>query len=351
MSDSEVLQHFHDKGNPYGYCYASQAITSVTPTSYNFGSVAVGGSSVAQTFTVSNSGGADLVIGTITLTGTNASEYGKLNDNCSGKTLASSATCTIQAVFSPASTGAKSANLSIPSNAPTLNVPLSGTGTAPNISVSPANKDYGNVIVGSSSSAQTFTVTSTGGTNLVIGTITLTGTNASEFGKLNDNCSGKTLASSATCTIQAVFSPASTGAKSANLYIPSNAPTLNVPLSGTGTAPNISVSPANKDYGNVTVGSSSSAQTFTVTNTGGENLVIGTISLTGTNASEYGKLNDNCSGKTLASSATCTIQAVFSPASTGAKSANLSIPSNAPTVNVALSGTGQGLHLTSQYPR
>ena len=156
---------------------------------------------------------------------------------------------------------------SVGANGQTAPAPSAGV----NLSVSPANKDYGNVIVGSTSSAQTFTVTSTGGVTLVIGTISITGTNASEFGKLNDNCSGQTLASSATCTIQALFSPASTGAKSANLSIPSNAPTVNAALSGTGTGttPDLSVSPANKDYGNVTAGSSSSAQTFTVTSTGG----------------------------------------------------------------------------------
>ena len=345
LSGSEVLQHFNNKGSPYGYCYA-QAIISVTPISYNFGSVAVGSSSVAQTFTVSNSGGAGLVIGTITLAGTNPSEFGMLNDNCSGRTLAPSSTCTIQAIFSPASSAAKSANLSIPSNAPTLDVPLIGAGTVLNISMSPASYDFGGILVGSFSAAETFTVSNSGGAGLVIGTITLTGTNPSEFGKLNDNCSGKTLAPSSTCTIQAIFSPSSSGAKSTNLSIPSNAPMLDVPLIGAGTMPGISMSPASYDFGSIGVGSTSVAQTFTVSNTGGAALVIGTITFTGANASEFGILNDNCSGGTLAASSTCTVQAVFSPASAGAKSANLSIPSNAPTVNVPLIGTG-----TAAIPR
>ena len=105
---------------------------------------------------------------------------------------------------------------------------------------------------------------------------------------------------------------------------------------GTGTAAGISVSPTSYNFGNVVVGSSSGAQTFTVTNTGTANLIIGTITLTGTDPTQFSKQNDNCSGHTIAPSGTCTVQAVFSPTSAGGKSANLSIPSNAPTRECAV---------------
>ena len=306
--------------------------SSASPSSYNFGAIVVGSSSGAQTFTVTNTGTANLVIGTITLTGTDPTQFSKQNDNCSGQTVAPSGTCTVQAVFSPTSAGGMSANLSIPSNAPTVNVPLSGTGTVPGSSVSPSSYNFGAVVVGSSSGAQTFTVTNTGTANLVIGTITLTGTDPGQFSKQNDNCSGQTVAPSGTCTVQAVFSPTSAGGMNANLSIPSNAPTVNVPLSGTGTVPGSGVSPSSYNFGNIVVGSSSGAQTFTVTNTGTANLVIGTITLTGTDPGQFSKQNDNCSGQTVAPSGTCTVQAVFSPTSAGGMNANLSIPSNAPTV-------------------
>jgi hypothetical protein len=310
----------------------------IFPNSYNFGNVHVGSSSTAQTFTISSTGTTDLVIGSIIITGTNASEFSTLNDTCSGQTLAPSGSCTVQVIFSPTSAGAKSANLSVPSNAPTLNVPLSGTGTMPGISASPPNYDFGNVIVGSVQASQTFTITNTGTADLIIGIVTFTGTNAPEFAKPDDNCSSHTLAPSGSCTVRVIFSPTSAGAKSANLTIPSNVPTLNVPLSGTGVVASISVSPESYNFGNVQVGSSSTAQTFTISSTGTADLIIGTITLTGTNASEFSTLNDNCSGQTLAPSGSCTVQVVFSPTSAGVKSANLTIPSNAPTLNVPLSG-------------
>ncbi len=110
-----------------------------------------------------------------------------------------------------------------------------------NISVSPVSYDFGNINVGSSSSAQTFIVSNTGQTNLYIKTITITGSNPTEFRIQNDNCSGKSVYPSSNCTVQAIFSPTSAGSKSANLSIPSNdpdTPTLNVPLSGTGVQTN-----------------------------------------------------------------------------------------------------------------
>ena len=119
--------------------------------------------------------------------------------------------------------------------------------------------------------------------------------------------------------------------------------------------PDISVSPVSFDFGNVNVGSTSAPRTFTISNIGDADLEIGTISITGTDASEFSIQNDNCSGQTIVPSDTCTVDVVFSPASEGAKSADLSIPSNDPDenpVNIALSGTGASLFDTGPgtYP-
>ena len=59
---------------------------SVSPVSYDFGNVTVGNTSTTQSFTVSNNGDADLVVSTISLTGTNATEFTLQNDLCSGQT-------------------------------------------------------------------------------------------------------------------------------------------------------------------------------------------------------------------------------------------------------------------------
>ena len=114
---------------------------------------------------------------------------------------------------------------------------LTGAVAEPDISATPASKDFGSVNVGDSSGFTAFTISNDGTANLVIGSVYLTGANPGEFSFLYEQCSGKTLSPSGTCLIDVVFSPTQAGALSASIAIPSNdpsTPTLEVPLSGTG---------------------------------------------------------------------------------------------------------------------
>jgi hypothetical protein len=106
---------------------------SLSPSSYDFGSVAVGTTSSAVTFTVAVQGA---------LTCSNAAavspfvvmlsntEFVVTNDSCSENAIPIGGTCTFSVVFSPISAGAKYAPLLVgwPSYARTL--PLLGTGIA-----------------------------------------------------------------------------------------------------------------------------------------------------------------------------------------------------------------------------
>lgn len=123
-------------GGSGGYDTLDLAITSepdiaVDRTAIDFGDVAVGGTSAAETVTVSNDGAAGLNIGTIVITGADAGDFALQNDNCSGQSIAVDGSATFQVVFSPSSASAKSATVEIPSNDPDedpVTVDLSGTG-------------------------------------------------------------------------------------------------------------------------------------------------------------------------------------------------------------------------------
>ncbi len=106
--------------------------------------------------------------------------------------------------------------------------------------------------------------------------------------------------------------------------------------------PNLSVSPASHDFELINAGSKSATQTFEITNSGNANLLIGTIALSGTEASEFAIKRDTCSGATVQPAGKCTVQAVFSPTSSGAKTANLSIPSSDPDSPSLIELTGEG---------
>jgi len=125
-----------DVMNAYSLLLATAASPdiNVVPALYNFGSTVIQTSSASTTFTITNKGTADLVMGTISLTGQNFSEFRIPREDCSGKTIGPQLTCTIDILFSPVSTGIRTAFLTLPSNDPdssSLNVSLQGTGAPP----------------------------------------------------------------------------------------------------------------------------------------------------------------------------------------------------------------------------
>lgn len=128
--------------------------------------------------------------------------------------------------------------------------------TVPNIVASPASDNFGNGYVNATSTTRTITITN-GNTasELLIGTVSLSGANQTEFAIAADTCSGQLLEANTTCTIQVTFSPITLGAKSASLSIPSNdpdTPTLSVNLSGTGVNPTLTVNKGGTGGGTVT---------------------------------------------------------------------------------------------------
>lgn len=105
----------------------------VAPTTDSFQQVPAGLTSSPHFYTVTNTGSAQLTLGTLSIAGTNAADFKVANDQCSGKVLASKAFCTFQAVFSPTSQGTKSSSVRIPSNDPSaalVSIPLTGTAAA-----------------------------------------------------------------------------------------------------------------------------------------------------------------------------------------------------------------------------
>ena len=108
---------------------------SVGPSEHDFGEVTIGDESAPQTFTVSNKGELDLIVGDLDINDTLkvSSAFIIQEDNCSNQRITPDDSCTVNIVFAPSSEGEKNANLSLPSNdpdTPTLVVPLKGNGIA-----------------------------------------------------------------------------------------------------------------------------------------------------------------------------------------------------------------------------
>lgn len=110
------------------------------------------------------------------------------------------------------------------------NTPLSEAGE---LAATPAG-DFGSQTVGTTSTTQTLTITSTGDGPATIGTVVTTG----DFAVTGGTCSGSALAPAATCTVIVTFTPTATGARVGSISIPGNAigSPVSVSVTGTGVA-------------------------------------------------------------------------------------------------------------------
>jgi len=219
------------------------------------------------------------------------------------------------------------------------------------ISVSPASYDFGDVLVGESSTPVELTISNSGPLALVISGMTLLDTsNCSLDVNGGANPCGSTtptIAMGANCTVTVTFNPSSAGAPGTSLIINSNdpdEPTLIVSLTGNGVlpAPDISISPPSLEFGDVMIGYSSD-QTVTVSNEGSEDLTIGTIASADSLAEPFALVTDGCSGQTISLGGNCTITLRFSPTSEGVFADTFDIPSDDPDEDplvVNVSGTG-----------
>ncbi|HEY6944842.1 MAG TPA: choice-of-anchor D domain-containing protein, partial [Candidatus Acidoferrum sp.] len=139
------------------------------------------------------------------------------------------------------------------------------------------------------------------------------------------------------------FTPASAGSLTANLQVADNAPGTpqTLVLNGTGSPalPAMTLSPAVPSFPTTTQGTSSPTQTLTVTNSGNAPLTISSVSLGGSNASDFSLIN-NCTAS-VAVASNCTVSLTFNPIAPGLRTADLLISDNVPSSpqTVSLSAT------------
>jgi hypothetical protein len=82
----------------------------------------------------------------------------------------------------------------------------------------------GDGIVVGTASAEAVTVTNSGYTPRVLGTVSLSGAQSSAFSLSGDSCSGHTLTPGSSCSVTVHFSPGSPGTFAAQINVPDNAP-------------------------------------------------------------------------------------------------------------------------------
>jgi len=332
--------------------------------SRNFGNVAVG-EDASLSFTIVNSGTADLTGLGITVDGTDAADFTVTTSP--GAPLAPAGSTTFTVKFAPSSLGAKSAALHIACNdddEASFDITLGGTGflKVPEIAIrqpaatdlvdGTAKKNFGTVTVGTYSTL-TFTILNQGTADLTGITATLDGTNAGDFSVTTSPASSVAAGGSTTFTVK--FTPTGYGTENAAIHIASNDPDespFDIALTGYAYQPRPEISiqqPAGselidaktkKSFGTVQVGKAGTPKKFIIKNVGTSVLSGFAITIDGANAKDF--IWTNPASKTLIPGATTSFKVTFKPKKAGSRKAAIHIKStdaNENPFDITLTGT------------
>ncbi len=351
-------------------CAFNLSVTPATSCALAFGSQLFHIASAAQLFTLTNNTGStlSLTIPLPAITGTNAADFAAAAAASGGTpacttSLAAGASCAIGVTFTPSTSGtAETASLPVTYTynngtstpaAGTQTVALSGTGTSPTVVLSPTTtlNFATSQPVGTTSSAQSVTVTNNGTGNLTFTSAPSTGSTEFVVASGTTCTTSSPVTPTSSCIINITFTPSASGARSATLTIADNATgspqTLSLTGTGIPTAPVASVTPLSLTltFSSQTVNTTSAAQTVTVTNTGNANLnITAAPSISGTNAADFAVASGTTctNGAAVAPTASCIINITFTPSAAGSRSAALTIADNAAGSPQTLTLTGTG---------
>jgi uncharacterized repeat protein (TIGR01451 family) len=357
-----------DSATPHSVSLSGTGVVvtlTLMPTSLTFNSQTVGTTSQSQLITLTNTGGASLTIDSIVPSG----DFLETN-NC-GSIVAAGASCAISVTFTPTATGTRPGSITVNSNAQgsPQTAALTGTGaaTGPAVSLSCSAGTTGSVVrrnlrtqavgstcfslsfpsqaVGSTSAPQTVVLTNIGNDVLTIDLMnTVTG---GDFAISSNTCP-QMLAAGSACNIAITFNPTATGPRVGSLSVKDNAgdSPQSLILMGTGTpsGPSASLSATALPFGGQLVGTTSAAQSVTVTNTGNAQLTFSSVGASG----DFAKTSDTCTNAIVAPNATCSISVTFTPTTTNARAGAITITDNAPDSpqSVTLSGNGMDISIS-----
>lgn len=350
------------------------------PVSGNFtdmGTAEISGAPAKATFVVRNAGGATLSLTGpppyVDFTGLNASEFSITSTPLSSIPFNGGIT-SFEVTFTPFALGERTATVSIQNNDSDENpytFTIKGSGVYDPTSLSEINvtgnsinilngddtpsiddgTDFQNVeVIGNFSATQEFIISNTGSDDLVLGNnpiISISGAAPGDFTVISNPAS--LVAPSSTVAFTIKFEPLGTGLRTATVSIGNSDLTggenpYTFDIQGTGvTTPEMSVSGngvtiANGDtspglsdstlFGDVDITTGAQLVTYTISNTGNSSLTIGTVSVSGAQASEFTVTTPPALSVNTGSTTTFVVK--FDPSSIGLRNATISIANNDP---------------------
>ena len=312
---------------------ASAQTVNLSPISINFGAILAGSSSNPVPVTLTNTGGVTLTITSIKSGGADPQDFTETN-NC-GTSVAAGGQCTINVTFKPTRNGKRTGNITISDNAANSPQTVSLTGVAQNspVSFTPPNIVFPNQLIGTTSAPQTVTLNYVGKTALVIKSLGIAGTNGSDF--VQTNTCGTGIQPGSSCTFAVTFTPSAAFARDSVIVMQDNAQgnTHLIGLAGNGISGGVaSLNPTTLTFARRLIGTTSPAQTATLSNNGTAPLAISSVAAAG----DFAQTN-NCPAS-LGVGSSCEINVTFTPSysatRTGWVTVNLTDPASLVTLNL-----------------
>jgi hypothetical protein len=218
-------------------------------TAAGFADTALGNTSAALSFTLSNQGPGTATLNAISLQGANPSDFVRGGSCAANASLAQGASCAVTLAFAPSQIGTRSAELDVSTsgtNPAPLTLQGNGVGTAQaTLTLSVPSVSFPVTVVGTPPSPVPVTLTNAGTATLTVTAIGFDSPALSAQPSTQNGCAAlpMTLAPGQQCGIDIVLDPSSPGDINATMTITSNASTPVQPLAvkasitgGSGTA-------------------------------------------------------------------------------------------------------------------
>jgi len=299
---------------------ATQGTAFATLSAVSFGSVTVG-AAPTLTSTLTNIGGVALAVTVPSAASVSGAGFTFASTTCTA-TLAANGSCTISVTLSPTAATSYSGTLSVSTGAVALSAALTGSGTTPSVVFHPVSTNWGTVGAASDSGDWPTITNHSNVPVLITAHTTVSGPGGmwSWQGSTGNCIPGSTvLQPAASClTFFGIGGLGTPGAYSATDQISYQA----VGVTGTTfttqqgysfAVATTTASSAGLSFGNVTVNTTSGAQTFTLTNNAvnGGSLKNLTIGMVGNQPGNF-PMSHNC-GASIAAGASCTVTVSFNP--------------------------------------
>jgi hypothetical protein len=299
----------------------SDPVLTISPSPAVLPTTTVGNQSQSIELQLHNESGEEAAIDKVWLEGEDAGDFSLSSTTCGGTTVLPGMYCSAWVALKANSVGLKKTTLRVSFQAgrPEQGFEVSGSSVAPQLTFSPPSYDFGMQRVYETRNNY-LQVVNSGEATVQLNNFEVNG-GSGAFWTGNSDCFSHQLEPGQSCNVEVSFSPQDAVAYAAELRATTNGYGFTAALSGTGGRAVIEATPNPAEFGALTVGASSAAQTITITNSGNipAGFFIGIVA--GGDSASFQLVSENCTGAELMPAANCTAHVRFRPQDAGPKAA------------------------------